>query len=172
MPIELTCTGCGQALRVGEDHAGKKARCPKCGAISVVPVEQSPPISSVGPSPFAEEEPGDEPANPFRESPHEKPNPYQSPTSPPDAGMPRHYTPHRGELILTLGILGFLCCGIFGVVAWAMGSADMKEIRAERMDPAGRGLTQAGMILGIIATIFMGIGILIQVMALFGAAAR
>ena len=31
----------------------------------------------------------------------------------------------------------------------------MKEINAGRMDPAGRGLTQAGMIIGIVGTVLL-----------------
>ena len=58
-------------------------------------------------------------------------------------------------MILTFGVLGFACCQIFSIVAWVMGYADMKEIKAGRMDPAGRGLTQAGMIIGIIGTVLM-----------------
>lgn len=37
MPIETICEGCGRRLRVLDEHAGKKARCPQCGTIYVVP---------------------------------------------------------------------------------------------------------------------------------------
>jgi phage FluMu protein Com len=37
--IEVTCTGCGGMLRVGEDSAGKRVRCPKCNEIVYIPVE-------------------------------------------------------------------------------------------------------------------------------------
>lgn len=37
MPIETTCQGCGQRLRVADEHAGKKARCPNCQSINSVP---------------------------------------------------------------------------------------------------------------------------------------
>lgn len=59
-------------------------------------------------------------------------------------------TPHRGVLVLVLGILSFACCVFFGVAAWIMGHADLREMQAGRMDPSGRTLTQVGMILGII----------------------
>jgi phage FluMu protein Com len=42
MPIELNCAGCGQLLRVADEHAGKKARCPACGTIADVPQVASP----------------------------------------------------------------------------------------------------------------------------------
>ena len=44
-----------------------------------------------------------------------------------------------------------------------MGSTDLKEIRAGRMDPSGQGMTQAGMIIGIVGTVLAGIWILINI---------
>jgi len=72
--------------------------------------------------------------------------------------------PHRGTLILVLGILGLVICGPLGIVAWVMGSGDLKEIDAGTMDPAGRGTTQAGKICGIIATILMIIGVIVAIL--------
>lgn len=37
MPIEFLCSRCGKTLRVGEDNAGKQARCPDCQNIMPVP---------------------------------------------------------------------------------------------------------------------------------------
>ena len=68
---------------------------------------------------------------------------------------------HRGTLILILGILGLLLCGLLAIPAWVMGSADMKEIDAGTMDPAGRGSTQIGKILGMIVCILMILGVVI-----------
>jgi hypothetical protein len=39
MPISFTCV-CGRALRVKDDMAGRKARCPVCGQVLTVPVPQ------------------------------------------------------------------------------------------------------------------------------------
>lgn len=59
--------------------------------------------------------------------------------------------PHRGVMILVFGILSLLCCPIiFGLLAVLMGQADLKEMDAGRMDSSGRGLTKAGVIIGII----------------------
>ncbi len=81
--------------------------------------------------------------------------------------------PHRGTLILVLGILSIPCCGLFtGIPAFIMGSSDLKEMDAGQMDPAGRGNTNAGKICGIIGTILSIIGIIIQVaLMVFGAGA-
>ena len=80
--------------------------------------------------------------------------------------------PHRGVLILVLGILGFLVCIICGIVAWVMGNADLKEMDAGRMDPSGRGLTQAGKICGMVAVILniVVIGIWLVFAVILGAA--
>lgn len=67
--------------------------------------------------------------------------------------------PHRGTLILVLGILGLVVCGVCGIVAWVMGKADLAEMDAGRMDPAGRDLTNIGRILGIIACCLMLAGV-------------
>ena len=69
--------------------------------------------------------------------------------------------PHRGVLILVLGILGIVCCVICGIIAWVMGSGDLKEMDAGLRDPAGRGLTRAGKILGIIGVILQIIAIIV-----------
>jgi len=62
-----------------------------------------------------------------------------------------YMVPHRGGLILVLGILGWVfTCPIFSVMAWVMGSSDLREMRGGRMDDSGKGLTQAGHILGMI----------------------
>ena len=37
MPIEFQCSNCGKLLRTGDDTAGKRAKCPKCGAVMTIP---------------------------------------------------------------------------------------------------------------------------------------
>jgi hypothetical protein len=71
--------------------------------------------------------------------------------------------PHRGTLILILGILGVLPLGVFGwlaILAWVMGASDIKKMDAGTMDPSGRGSTNAGKICGIIGTILMILSII------------
>lgn len=77
--------------------------------------------------------------------------------------------PHRGTLILVLGILGLVICQPIGIAAWVMGSGDLKQIDAGQMDSSGRGLTSAGRICGIVATILLILGVIVGVMlAAFG----
>ena len=67
-------------------------------------------------------------------------------------GPPLVLKPHRGVVILVVGILGVVVvpCFVCGIIAWVMGSNDLAEMDAWRMNPSGRGLTQAGKICGIV----------------------
>ncbi len=243
MPIETICQGCARKLRVPDEHAGKKARCPQCGMIYVVPgsvdarspspvenqqffqetayarqwdavqppqdaEQQGPDRWQVrtpdgrvyGPVPRAELDqwyaegripaaaqlrresatqwqtaaeiyPGlsgrrrgiSEQHNPFAEraTPAGTPNPFASPST-------RHQLPHRGGVILTLAILGWALCPVFGPFAWAMGQSDMRAMRTGAMDPAGVPLTQAGMVLGIIQTVLLLLGLCLVCFGAFG----
>lgn len=163
MSIEIGCTGCGQTLRVADEHAGKKARCPACGTIVQVPqAGMAALLTPATESPFSElRQPAPE-VNPFGERPEQVLNPYASPGAP--AFKPPSFSrPHRGGLILTFAILGVLCCMPFCIAAWVMGATDLKEIRAGRMDPSGQGMTQAGMIIGIVGTVLGAIGAVINI---------
>lgn len=80
--------------------------------------------------------------------------------------------PHRGTLILILGILGLVVCGPLAIAAWVMGAGDLKEMDAGTMDPSGRGTTNAGKICGIIGTILLILGLVIfGIIFAFGLAA-
>lgn len=72
--------------------------------------------------------------------------------------------PHRGTLILVLGILSLIICQPVGIAAWIMGNADLKQIAAGTMNPEGKSLTQIGKILGIIAVVLMVIGLVIGIL--------
>lgn len=76
------------------------------------------------------------------------------------------FQPHRGVVILVLGILGLVVCGPLGTVAWIMGRGDLREIKAGRMDPTGAGLTTGGMICGMIATILFVLSLLLGIVFL------
>lgn len=66
---------------------------------------------------------------------------------------------HRGGLILTLGLLSFVLCfpigPACGIIAWILGTQDLRAMRAGTMDPAGRGSTEAGRILGLVGTLLV-----------------
>lgn len=108
--------------------------------------------------------------NPFAEiTAQHNANPYVSPTGTGYGSSGRYSRPHRGGTILTLGILSWVLCVICGACAWAMGSADLKDMRAGRMDRSGMGMTQAGMVLGMIHCILALIAIPLYVILIMAA---
>src|SRR5262249_26596186 len=65
----------------------------------------------------------------------------------------RDCEPHRGGLILTLGIVGLVASFLhilaivglpLSIAAWSMAQTDIKQIEAGQMDPQGLSNTQAG----------------------------
>lgn len=83
--------------------------------------------------------------------------------------------PHRGTLILVLGILGLILCQPLGIAALIMGNGDLKLMASGAMDPAGKDLTNIGRILGIIACVFLALAVLgfviMTILAIVGGAA-
>ncbi|MCZ6597523.1 MAG: DUF4190 domain-containing protein [Planctomycetota bacterium] len=71
-----------------------------------------------------------------------------------------HLEPHRGGTILALGILGIVICFPLGLAAWFMGQKDVAAMDAGRMDPSGRGLVDAGRIVGLVGCLLAAIGLL------------
>ena len=71
--------------------------------------------------------------------------------------------PHRGTLILVLGILSLVLCAPLGIFAWIMGGNDLNEMAAGTMDPSGRDTTKAGRICGIIGTVLLAFSVLIGI---------
>jgi len=215
MSIDTICQGCARKLRVGDEFAGKKARCPDCKTVYVVPAKsesshegrEETPASSVSPERWMlRTETGDEygpvakyvldawlsqgritsrcflrredsssyqPAaaiysslqgsspspvqrNPFADRPEQEDHPYAAPQAGSQSmKLGGHVTPHRGGVVLALGIcaLVFNVCLVPGIMAWYMGSSDLKAMNRGDMDLEGHSLTQVGMILGIAGTV-------------------
>ena len=74
--------------------------------------------------------------------------------------------PHRGVLILVLGILSIVCCFICGIIAWVMANKDLKELAAGTMDPAGLGLTKAGKICGLVGIVVQLAWLVLQLLGI------
>jgi len=223
MPTITTCPSCNGALRLPDELAGQRVRCPTCqtifdaasrpGAPPPAPVPAAPeperplwkdlqleldkgdpdtPQSAPAPEPPPAPAPAraprlvgavevkpagdDEPAA----SPPRRPEP---PPGPEDRERPaeddedyprrspygprrRDTEPHRGVLVLVLGIISLvfvlfsMCYGLgilvglpLGVTAWILGTGDLRKIKNQQMDEEGLGMTQAGWICGIIGTI-------------------
>ena len=59
--------------------------------------------------------------------------------------------------ILILGILGLIACGVLGPFAWSMGNKALREIDASHGQIGGRDTINVGRILGIVATVLLGL---------------
>ena len=258
MAIELLCQKCSAKLRVPDEHAGKKARCPSCGAVTDVPSAErlglgvgqksvfgteresakapglaasfdrasattaaerwyvkTPEGHTYGPvergeldswlaqgrltgadrllrdgqdvwqaagtvfpalgmpsgagSAWKPSESGSSAGG--SGSDYVPINPYASPRTrsvgPMRFGPGGYVAPHRGGTILALGLVSLFCNVMFipGIAAWTMAHTDLKLMNSGRMDPSGRGMTIAGMVLGIITTVLGGLWIGISCLA-------
>ncbi|MHC4666368.1 MAG: DUF4190 domain-containing protein [Planctomycetota bacterium] len=76
---------------------------------------------------------------------------------------------HRGGAVLALGILGLVVCFVLGVIAWVMGNNDLREMDVGVMDSAGRSMTQAGKVCGIVSTVLAFVPLCIGLLALLSA---
>lgn len=146
MPSTIDCPSCTKKLRVPDELLGKQVRCPTCGTQFIAELPPSDPLHQaevVAPPP--------EPPAATQPQPIEDDRPWEQPYR--AVGVRRDCEPHRGVLILVLGILSLVIGGIgipMGIAAWVMGHGDLKKMRAKQMDPEGMGLTQAGWICGMI----------------------
>ena len=69
---------------------------------------------------------------------------------------------------LVLGILSLvLCGGITGPFAWNIGNKELAAIDEGRRPPENRGTANAGKVLGIIGTVFLGITIIFLIVITF-----
>ena len=69
-------------------------------------------------------------------------------------------------MALVLGIVGVVTCQVAAPFALVIGRRAMKEIDASQGSLGGRGMAQAGYILGIIGTVFLAlllVGLLILI---------
>lgn len=73
--------------------------------------------------------------------------------------------PQGATSIFVFGLLGFLICGVLGIVAWVQGNGYRRACQEQGVEPEG--LATAGWILGIIGTILLifQIGAIILIIA-------
>jgi hypothetical protein len=82
----------------------------------------------------------------------------------PRAPVRRDAEPHRGNTVLTLGIISLVsavfCAPVglgLGLTAWIMGQSDLRKIRSGLMDRDGEGPTHSGLVCGVIGTCLNGL---------------
>jgi hypothetical protein len=199
----VDCQSCGSKLQVPDQLLGRRVRCPRCAREFEArpPATEPPPLElptisrdsfceRPWPAPSADGAGVPEPAGPLESPPSPPPaaalpqddegdeRPWEQPDRP---GIRRDCEPHRGAIVLTLGITSIVagvlslplmfCCGIFalagplvglpcGIVAIVMGRRDLRDMQAGTMDPQGRGQTHAGFICGIAGAASCGLAVL------------
>lgn len=78
-------------------------------------------------------------------------------------GAPMQQEHDKSTLILVLGILSLVCCGLFtGIPAIIMGRQAMQQIDSSGGMLSGRGKVQAGFICGIIGTVWTVIAAIVR----------
>ncbi len=174
----IPCPDCKKHLQVPDDLLGKLVQCPECKqtfsarlpeeAATPTGTTASPPSTS-GPPAWQKEKPAwaddDAKTPPKNKRRRDDDDDDEDDRDRERSRRPvrKSYAPHKGEMILIFGLLSLFLPAfsvIFGLIAWFMGSADLREIREGRMDPAGEGLTQTGRILGLVSVILHLLGVL------------
>ncbi|HZT66057.1 MAG TPA: DUF4190 domain-containing protein [Acidimicrobiales bacterium] len=78
-------------------------------------------------------------------------------------------TDNEAITALVLGILSLLCCAILGPVAIVLGRRSRRRIESSGGALSGLGLAIAGMVLGIIGTLFLALGVVYILIVALGA---
>jgi hypothetical protein len=158
----INCPTCSRALRVPDELLGESVQCPSCqhaftAALPSAPRPQAP--SRSAPRDDRDDRPPPRRYDEDDDLPRRRRRRYDEDDDDFDLRRSRRrLAPHRGDTIQLLGILSFFIAGIIlGPMAWVMGSNDLKEMDAGRMDPAGRSATSTGRLCGMIST-FLHIG--------------
>lgn len=170
MPVFVGCPACGFKVSVPETFLGRKIRCTACS--KTFAATEEPPRPTNAPQP---ERAGQEPPPPAHGGPRRDWDDYDHGRRPAryddfdDYDRPpvrRDQLPHRGGLILTLGILSIIFGALglctfgagsvvalpTGLCAWVMGQGDLRQMDREIMDAEGRSNTHGGYICGIVGT--------------------
>ena len=153
----VSCPSCQRKLQVPDNLSGQDVQCPTCSATFVAQ-------TGTAPSPTPSAAPAKESPRPPERAGRKDWDDDGDDYGEPQTGHVRRrrrsdYEPHRGTMILVFGILSIVLGGlglIFGPMAWIMGNADLRAIRAGRMDPEGEGQTNAGRVCGIVGTLLHG----------------
>jgi hypothetical protein len=190
MAINVACPECKQKLRVPEDWLGQSVECPDCGksfqaardkdtedALAAGAPGSGPPPLPAGDASAAEDEEFVAPLDDDRPQKPRKKKRAKRRASGFEGGyfgelqrkQQRMMTPHRGVLILIVGIISLICTPSLvlglGCGAWAyqMGTNDLNEMVSDRMDKSGAMLTQTGRFMGIIGACLSVFGLVLSI---------
>jgi predicted RNA-binding Zn-ribbon protein involved in translation (DUF1610 family) len=183
----IDCPSCRRKLKLPLELRGQDVKCPTCGATFTAAFAEEPLAPPVA-RPVAEAPPAEAAKQSRRRDPELAHCPHCGAMIARtakhcrrcqalldlDSEDVRYWEPHRGGMILTLGILSALfgtlslCCGApallglgFGIPAWVMASQDIHRMRVGQMDRNGMANTQSGQsyaMVGVVLSLLCGVG--------------
>jgi hypothetical protein len=77
--------------------------------------------------------------------------------------------PSQATTALVLGIVGIVCCGPVGIAAWVMANNELQAISSGRRDPVNEGTAKAAKVVGIVATAFIVLPLILLFLVVGGA---
>jgi hypothetical protein len=177
----ITCPHCRRQLNLPDELFGQDVQCPMCDR-TFTPGGEEP--RRPAPRPVAEQDdpdyPDDRPRRrPAPRRPARRRRDYDYDDEDDDyyedrSRFRRRAYPHRGSLILTLGILSVVlsCSFILGlklaIITLFMAGTDLRSMAEGRMDRSGEGSTRAGQVCAIIGLILSALALVF--ICLIGAA--
>lgn len=136
--FKVECPACNASIRVPLGAVGTKAACPGCGQRILIPDQRNKTMLARLPG---EVSISTAPMQPIVADLVEQ-------------SEDRPLEPHRGTAILVMGIMSlFILPFIFGPITWLWAKEDLRKMKLGRMDLEGKGNTEAGRLMAIIATI-------------------
>ncbi len=132
MPIAFSCSGCANVLRVADTMAGRRGKCPQCGAINLVPPagriqSATPPPRSAAKTVSRKVKPVEEEVLDPEEIADGEGEEVEARPKKSKKGKKRN---KRRSPALLISLIGggvaflFMCCGGFGGLAWWMFFSD------------------------------------------------
>jgi len=107
-------------------------------------------------------------SNPFADS-MTAPNPYAPPAGGAynwPTGTRRYREQHRGGAILAMAVVGIFICGFLTIAAFVMAIIDLNKMNKGTMDPSGKGLTIAGLVIASIGLALTALIIIANIAAM------
>ena len=163
MPLTIACPNCQKSLKLQESVLGKRVRCPGCQEVFTATAPEEEPMRRADEGEGVQERPSrsrrverEEREEEDEDRPRRRPRRIEDDD---DEGVARG-RPHRGGVVLTMGILAVvfalccpLVCWILGGIGLTMASTDLSQMAARRMDRSGQGITRVGQILSIVGVV-------------------